>query len=75
MANVVPAREAQVADLGQHLLAIHGPEVFFLVPVGSVGIRHLTLDHRDRSIAQADFVTGVDDGFGAYGGGVGQIPR
>src|SRR5262245_34761159 len=74
VANEVPARKLQAANLSQHFLSIHRLKVFLLGLVRTSSKRHLTFDHRDRIVSQADLIAGVDDGFSAHGRSVGQIP-
>src|SRR5262249_58881883 len=74
VANEVPARKLQAANLSQDFFSIHRLKVFLLGLVRTSSKRHLTFDHRDRIVSQADLIAGVDDGFSAEGRSVGQIP-
>src|SRR5215472_2282914 len=74
VANEVPARKLQATNLSQHFFSIHRLKVFLLGLVRTSSKRHLTFDHRDRIVSQADLIAGVDDGFSAEGRSVGQIP-
>ncbi len=71
VANKVPAAEAQLCNLAEHLFSIHGLEVFFLIAVGAGGEAHLALDDRHIGIAQSDLAAGIDDGSISDGGSVG----
>src|SRR5262249_4495864 len=74
VANEVPARKLQAANLSQHCFSIHRLKVFLLGLVRTSSKRHLTFDHRDRIVSQADLIAGVDDGSKADSRSVGQIP-
>src|SRR5262249_60338791 len=74
VANKVPARKLQAANLSQDFFSIHRLKVFLLGLVRTSSKRHLTFDHRDRIVSQADLIAGVDDGFSAEGRSVSQIP-
>src|SRR5262245_64579157 len=53
---------------------MHRLKVFLLGLVRTSSKRHLTFDHRDRIVSQADLIAGVDDGSKADSRSVGQIP-
>ena len=73
VANEVPACELKAANLCQHLFSVHRPEVFLLGLVRTARKRHLPFDHRDPSVAQADLITGIDEGSRTDGRSVNQI--
>ena len=60
-------------SLPQHLFSIHGLKIFLLGLVRTGSKRHLPLDHRDISVAQAVFIAGIDEGSLADSRSVGQI--
>jgi hypothetical protein len=59
MADEVPAGEAQLANLPEHLLSFDRQKVFLLVAVGAGGEAHLTLDHREIGPCRAHMVLPV----------------
>ena len=75
VANEVPARQLKAANLSQHCFSIHGLEVFLLGLVRTGSEPHLSFDHRDSSVSQADLIAGTDGGFFADSRSVVQIPN
>jgi len=70
LADVVPTGNRQSREFRERRLGAQRLEVFFSVFVRSEGIGHVTFDNGDCGIAQANFVTGIDNGAAAYGRGV-----
>jgi hypothetical protein len=62
MPNKVPTRKLKAANLFEHCFSIHGLKVFLLGLVRSESVGHLSFDHRNLSVSQADLVAGVDNG-------------
>src|SRR5215467_4467660 len=58
----------------QHLFSIHRLKVFLLGLVRRESKGHLSLNHCDISVPQADLVAGIDDGCIADSRSIGQIP-
>src|SRR5207342_1584032 len=74
MANEVPTRQLKAANLSQHCFSIDGLEVFLLGLVRTGSEPHLSFDHRDILVSQADLIAGIDDGCRTDSRSVGQIP-
>src|SRR5499433_1715608 len=75
VANEVPARKLQAANLSQDFFSIHRLKVFLLGLVRNGSKRHLPFDHRDRIVSQADLIAGVDDGSLTDSRSVDQLPK
>ncbi len=75
VANEVPTRKLKAANLSQHLFSIHGLKVFLLGLIRNGSERHLSLDHRDIMVSQADLIAGVGGGLKADSRSVEQIPN
>jgi hypothetical protein len=61
VANEVPARQLEAANLSQHFFSIHRLKVFLLGLVRNGSKRHLPTDERDSSVSQAHRIAGTDN--------------
>ena len=66
VANEVPTRKLQAANLSQHFFPIDRLKVFLLGLVRRGTKHHLPLDHRDSGVSQADLIA-VSHGRACHG--------